>query len=460
MSSKEPGEAAADPPPDAPATPPTPQPEGLRAWIVLIATFLAMFFSYGTSFSQGVWQRYFYAEETFGPQSQKALAWVGSIAYACSTLLGIFVGRASDILGHQRVFCFGTALFSLSWLASSFAAAAGQLWALYLTQGFMYGLGIACLLIPSGGVLVTHWRPERRALAIGLGGTGGGVGGFVWPLVIQALLDSVGPAWAYRVMALVSAVVLGTCTLVLQPVGVRPFGAPSRVAKKPKFFDPMFFRSKHYWILSAVGFWITWGYYIPTYYLPQYSTDQGLSPGQASLMISIMNIAGLVFRVAQGFLARLLEPASMFAGGIGGAALVQFLVWPFAKNLGSIIAFSLLYGTFATGAYHGLYPVVVANAFPDHYASAIGLIYSWCCIPGLAGPVLVGYLFDTFSSYAPDGARTTNYIPIQMFGGSMILVASACAWAEVWMLGREKRMRAGSGEVVQGAVGGARDGKR
>jgi MFS family permease len=236
------------------------EPESVRSWFVLLATFTAMLFSYGISFSSGIWQRYFYSTEYFGPQSQKTLAWIGSIAYAFSTASGMVVGPASDYFGHQKMLGVGTVLFSLSWLLSSFA---NSVYILYITQGAMLGVSLACLLIPSGGVLVTYWT-RRRALAISLAGTGGGFGGFLWPPVIQALLDKIGVVWTYRTMALISIIVLGLCTAVL-----RPAGAPKKVDRKANFIDPAFFSSRHYWLLSGVGFAITTGYYLPTYYFPQ-----------------------------------------------------------------------------------------------------------------------------------------------------------------------------------------------
>lgn len=342
VDNNEAGELSADPEPATATTTPPPiasepkeEKEPLYAWLVLLSTFLAMFFSYGTMFAQGVWQRYFYTNQYFGPQDQRTLAWIGSIAYTCSTGLGLFVGRTSDIVGHQWVLLFGSLLFATSWLLSSFAT---QVWQVMITQGLLYGLALACLLIPSGGVLVTHWT-HRRALAISLSGCGGGVGGFVWPQVIQALLDNVGVAWAYRTLALISFVVLGICTAILKPKGGR-----KKIDKKAKFFEPLFFTSKHYWLLSAVGFSITWGYYIPSQYLPQYATDNGLTPSQGALMVSIMNIAGLLVRLVQGPLSKRFSPAVMFAGSICITSLCQFLIWPFVHNLGGIVAFALICG--------------------------------------------------------------------------------------------------------------------
>lgn len=92
------------------------------------------------------------------------------------------------------------------------------------------------------------------------------------------------------------------------------------------------------------------------------------------------------------------------------------------------------------------------NAFPQLYASAIGLIYAWCAIPGLISPYICGLLFDRNTSIT-DGVRTTNYVPMFMLGGTMIMVAGMFAWAEVWALKVDRK----GGEQGVGVRAGGKD---
>ena len=237
----------------APELPLSKQP--LYAWLVLFAAFMCSMCGWGLIFAGGIWQRFFFVQGTFGDSTQAQLAWVGSIAYASCTVLGVIVGRVSDLFGHQRVLAFGTTLFILSMICSSFAT---QLWQLYITQGLMYGLAVACLYIPASGVLVTHWTGTKRAFAISITGMGSGIGGFIWPQIVQACLDSLGMAWAYRIIGIAGGVTLICCTLILKPKDA----AARKGMKRGPFFDTSFFKSKHYWLLSLVGFFVTFGYYV------------------------------------------------------------------------------------------------------------------------------------------------------------------------------------------------------
>lgn len=321
--------------PSEPA-PPNPPKESGYAWVVLIAAFICSLCGWGLIFAGGIWQRYFFTHQTFGEATtQKQLSWVGSIAYASAQVLGVFVGRISDVFGHQKVLAFGTVTFTLSMILSSFAT---QLWMLYLSQGVLYGLGVCCIYIPAGGTLVTHWT-TRRALAISLTGMGSGIGGFIWPQVVQAALDSLGYQWAFRIIGIVVGTCLAVCTVILKPK--EDSGKPKGV-KRPPLVDTSFFRNKHYWLLSLVGFIVTFGFYVPTYYLAQYASDIGLSPSMGSLLVGLMNGSALFVRVVQAPVSKIAGTSTSFAAAIILGGLCQLLIWPFAKNLGSLLTFTIL----------------------------------------------------------------------------------------------------------------------
>jgi OFA family oxalate/formate antiporter-like MFS transporter len=55
----------------------------------------------------------------------------------------MFVGRISDVFGHQIVFIVGVVLYAVGFLAASFAT---QVWHLYLTHGVIWGLSVAWLV--------------------------------------------------------------------------------------------------------------------------------------------------------------------------------------------------------------------------------------------------------------------------------------------------------------------------
>ncbi|KAI9032964.1 major facilitator superfamily domain-containing protein [Hyaloraphidium curvatum] len=423
-------ETAAAPPPPPMSIRQTP----FRAWMVLLAAFVAQLFTWGFIFAGGIWQRYFFTTNFFPGATQSDLAWIGSIAYTVCMAFGLVSGPMSDYIGHRWVFIIGTGLYAVSFLLASFAVAA---WQLYLTHGVLWGLAIACIYVPASGVIVQHWK-HQVPFAIAISGMGSGIGGFMWPATLQAMLDALGPRWSYRIMAASGLFVLSLCAWALKPLelSARAKRKVEGGERKP-FIDVRLFTNWHYWLISGAGGILAIGLYVPTYYLAQYATDVGLDATTGSLLIAVLNGSSLLMRLVQSPLAKLLGSNTNFAMFIALGALCQLVIWPFSKNLASLMVFSILYGFFATGGCFGFMPLVVFNAFPHAYASAIGIIFAWCAPGGLIGPVVSGVLFDINSTYT-NGVRTTNYIPMMMFGGGTLLFASFFAVAELMLLRRER----------------------
>ena len=69
---------------------------------------------------------------------------------------------------------------------------------LFLSQGVLFGIGIALMFNPSVAVM-SHWFRRNRASAIGIVLSGGAVGGVVFPILLQRLIPVIGFAWATRV---------------------------------------------------------------------------------------------------------------------------------------------------------------------------------------------------------------------------------------------------------------------
>lgn len=68
------------------------------------------------------------------------------------------------------------------------AAWGTKLWHLYLTFGFIVGVGFGCSFVPAVAI-VSMYFVKKRAMATGIAVAGSGVGTFVMALITRALLD-------------------------------------------------------------------------------------------------------------------------------------------------------------------------------------------------------------------------------------------------------------------------------
>ena len=83
-------------------------------------------------------------------------------------------------------------------------------------QGVCFGMTSGVLLMPVV-LYLGQWFDKRRGLATSVIFMGSGVGGVVFPLVLNALLTSIGFAWTMRVWALAQVLLNGTALYLIKP---------------------------------------------------------------------------------------------------------------------------------------------------------------------------------------------------------------------------------------------------
>lgn len=83
-----------------------------------------------------------------------------------------------------------------------------------LAHGCLFGFASALIFTPVMSV-PSQWFPRRRALATAITMSGSGLGGTLWPIVLQRLFEVVGFGWAMRIVGFMVLGLLGlTCALV------------------------------------------------------------------------------------------------------------------------------------------------------------------------------------------------------------------------------------------------------
>lgn len=145
---------------------------------------------------------------------------------------------------------FGLVLYFASLFASSYATQVGaisyqplnrvahkelQVWQLILLQGVGVGIGGGILYMPVIKLL-PEWFSERRGLAGGIIFSGTGVGGFVFPFMLNTLLEKVGLRWTLRIWAIGTS----ACSAVAL-LGMRsrfPVPKYSATQRRPKIIPP------------------------------------------------------------------------------------------------------------------------------------------------------------------------------------------------------------------------------
>lgn len=164
------------------------------------------------------------------------------------------------------------------------ASISSQYYQFLLSQGVCSAIGVAIVFL-SAISAVTGWFHKRRGLAFGILSTGSSLGGVVFPIMLNRLIDKVGYGWAMRTSAFIIMALLIVANLTL-----KSRQAPSRRAlPREHMWRP--FRETPFVFLLIGLFLVPFGLYIPINYLPVAAIGKGMSKDMAQNLVAFYNAA-------------------------------------------------------------------------------------------------------------------------------------------------------------------------
>ncbi|XP_052784920.1 monocarboxylate transporter 12-like isoform X2 [Mya arenaria] len=175
-------------------------PDGGWGWVVCAACFLVHMLIDGLFYSFGV----IYVEllDYYG-SNRGSTALIGSLCQGVLCLIGPVVSMLVRKFGCKTVAISGALIASASQVVSIFAP---NMQFLYFSLGVMTGFGYGLIRLPSM-VCVASYFDKRRALAIGVGVSGTGIGTFIFSPVTSLLVQK----YAWQGAILVHAGLLLNC---------------------------------------------------------------------------------------------------------------------------------------------------------------------------------------------------------------------------------------------------------
>lgn len=113
-----------------------------------------------------------------------------------------------------------------------------QLWQWYVA-GVILGVAGALVFVVAATVLIENWFVEKRGTALGIAMCGSGVGGMIFPILGNYLIETIGWRLAYPSIAVIICVMVLPWTMFvfrLHPsdLGLQPYGAESAAAIEAK----------------------------------------------------------------------------------------------------------------------------------------------------------------------------------------------------------------------------------
>lgn len=332
---------------------------GLRAYLVVLGSFFGLISGFGILNAYGVIQTYV-SEHQLRDYPESTVAWVFSIFLFVTFLTSIFSGTYFDRNGVRIPLAFG-AICTVTGLIG--LANCTQVWQIVLSFSLLAGVGIGFTATPCIGV-VAHYFNKRRGLMCSIAGTGGSVGGIVFPIMMRKLFDSVGYAWAVRIFALVNGVCYALALALVKERLPRQITAGSRWSKVWSYasaFDLKGLKELDFLFVCLACSFAESGVLIMATYHASFARAQGFSLSTSYLLISVSHVGGLPGRWISGYLSDRIGRFNIIIITLLGAAFVGLVILvPFGSHLDALYVFSVLWG-FMTGSVFPLLPVCCAQ---------------------------------------------------------------------------------------------------
>ncbi|AEO55710.1 hypothetical protein MYCTH_2299806 [Thermothelomyces thermophilus ATCC 42464] len=285
------------------------------------------------------------------------------------------------------------------------------------------------LFVPAVAV-VSRRLPHRRGLALGIVVGGSALGGVIWPIMLNQLLNHNGVSfgWSMRVVAFTMIPLLAvTCLTVVdapndrlavrrsqgtqdetkdavvenrphnEAAGPKTAGASiargteggaevRAVAVKPEAparsskTDLSILKS-HTYILLSIGLFFTYlGLFTPLFYISRYAISQGVSESTSFYLLAALNACSFFGRVIPAYLADYYGHYNIQAICILLAAIIGFCLTA-TTNLAGLIVWTLAYG-FASGTVIALQNACAGKIAPrQSQGAAVGFVTAIISIP-------------------------------------------------------------------------------
>ena len=339
------------------------------------------------------------------------------------------------LFGSRTTLLIGVFFETLALIGASFAK---EIWQLFLSQGVCFGWGMGFLFVGSVGV-PPQWFTTRRSLANATAAAGSGVGGLIYSLAADAMIQRISLGWAFRILGIIACAVNTTCALLMKDRN-------KQIGSSQLAFDHRMFKQTEYLLLLGWGFFSMLGYIVLLFSLPNYATSIGLTQQQGSVIGAVLNLGQGLGRPPVGYFSDTVGRINMAGLMTFLAGLFALVVWIPAKSYGVLIFYALIGGSVAGVFWATIAPVTAEVMGLKRVPSALSIVWLWLVLP------------TTFSEPIALEIRNfdRNYLGAQFFAGFMYIAAATCVWfLRAWKIGEIERMTAEKDDQSDGVDGDA-----
>ncbi len=374
-------------------------------WVVVIAFLIIGTMLIGIPLSFGVFFKSIASEFNLTRAVTSTILSTNIILASICAFLG---GWASDRYGPRIVILLMGILAGFSLLLTSQASSP---WQLFVTYSLLLSIGTGATFVILAAT-VARWFYKKRGLALGIAGSGQGLGPVIMaPLATYFIVNS---DWrtAYIVIGIIAWLTVIPISLLLKKgpaeIGAQPDGTNSHlydIANEGKSSQPSTFsllqilRNRNFWFILFMWIFFASGKFLIFTHLVPHATDMGFSAGEAATVLSLIGVAIIAGRVLIGSISD--KIGRKLAIIICALLLAVAMIWLiYSVELWMLYLFALFFG-FAIGGFACCVGALISDTFElDTIGANMGLLEIGAGIGGAIGPAMGGLIFDFSSSYS------------------------------------------------------------
>lgn len=405
-----------------PSSDPSPTFDRGYSWLIMSAALLINCCSWGLNASFSVFLNYYLTHNSFKHASALDYNFICGIAYGLGQAASPLAIYICEWIPHRIVILIGSTCLAASYIGGSYTT---SITGMYLTLGFLQGIGICLVYIPSNA-LVPMWFKKKLGLANGIAMAGTGIGGVAFTLVAQYIVSTMGVNWAMRILGIAASAGCALAGLFCKSQDELPVisdekedeSNPSEqpASTKSQVWDARIFKRVD---LICLILWCSLGNFansIALFAMSSFATSIGLSASQGSVISACTCVGSIVGRPILGLLLDRYGNFNMSLLYTFVSMILVFALWIPTHGFAMLVILCLLLGNFLS--FSAVSPSPITTSVTDGIPFLAIYNVTWSAV-GVLSVFSVPAVMALRTSKLPN----SPFLYSQIFTGVCFLVA-------------------------------------
>lgn len=323
-------------------------------------------------------------------------------------ILSPFIGQAIDRFSLKYLMALGGVLLSIGFFSLSFAQSMTHV---LLVYGLFMAASAVLLGPMAGSALLARWFSKRRGMAMSIAASGGAIGGFLLPPLLQWLIGDYEWRMALRIYA--ALVFVATVPVILLLLVNHPreknvvvegsedlpnAGATATALPADDFSLKSAVAHPNFWLIAILQGCLYFGPVAVVSNMVQFVGTKGIDATQAALLLSLLSAANFIGKL---ICASVIDKLNMRTSvAVLVVATMAYMGGFLVADTYFLMAAMILVCGLVQGAVMPVWSLVISRVYcPQRFGKVMGLL-AFILMPfTMAAPPVFGWIYDTTKSY-------------------------------------------------------------